>query len=294
MFSAVSGSQLAPVELAHTVPASRTPRFNSEWDKKTGQGKMQQGWIKLHRTLTENPLWKNEQFSRGQAWVDLLLNTNHAPGYFRTANGRRVDVARGQCGMSQLTMSKRWKWSRGKVKRFLSELEKDQNIVQQTVQQNSLLTICNYEKFQSSEDLTVQPIGQQTGQQADNKRDSKRDTNKNVKNDNNEKNEENLKDSVFFTEFWSVYPGPRKRDKPKAKALFNKQNQSTQELIINHIKHRSLNDPQWLKDNGNFIPGPVPFLNQNGWTDEYRVNELSRFDAKTQKSVGALQEFVNG
>ena len=106
--------------------------------------------------------------------------------------------------------------------------------------------------------------------------------------------EESLPDKTLFDDFWKIYPGLRKKDKPKSRTLFNKQNRETQELIINHIRHRSENDPCWLEGNGKFIPGPVPFLNQNGWTDEYRVNELSRFDAKTQKSVGALQEFVNG
>jgi len=101
-------------------------------------------------------------------------------------------------------------------------------------------------------------------------------------------------DNCLFDIFWENYPGPRKKDKPKSRKLFNKQDRETQELIINHIMHRQDNDNEWTKSNGDFIPGPVPFLNQNGWTDEYRVNELSRFDAKTQKSVGALQEFVNG
>jgi hypothetical protein len=296
MISAVSGSQLAPVELAHNVPASRTPRFNSERDEKTGHEKMLQGWIKLHRTLTENPLWKDEKFSRGQAWVDLLLNTNHAHGYFRTANGRRVDVGRGQCGMSQLTMSKRWQWSRGKVKRFLSELEKDQNIIQQTVQQNSLLTICNYSKYQTSEigASTIHGTISETvsEQQTVNKRDSKRDTNKNEENDNNGKNEKKLPvevDNPLFNTFWKIYPGPRKRDKPKAKTLFNKESKATQELIVNHIKHRSLNDPQWLKNSGDFIPGPVPFLNQHGWTDEYRATgSESRFTDLTQKNINTV------
>ena len=100
--------------------------------------------------------------------------------------------------------------------------------------------------------------------------------------------------NILFDDFWKIYPGPRKNNKPKAKTLFNKQNKATQELIINHIRHRSLNDPEWLKDNGDFIPGPVPFLNQNRWTDEYRVNELARFDETTQHNISVLKDFVDG
>jgi len=88
-----------------------------------------------------------------------------------------------------------------------------------------------------------------------------------------------------FDEFWRIYPGSRKNNKPKARTLFNKQTKSTQELIINHIKHRSLNDPNWIADNGKYIPGPVPFLNQHGWTDEYRTNKLSAYSEQTQKNI---------
>lgn len=176
-----AGSQLAPVDLAHNVPALRHRVLNLIG---TINGTLiVQGWIKLHRTITQNQLWLVDPFSRGQAWVDLLLQANHSPGYFRTANGARVDVDRGQCGMSQLTMSKRWKWSRGKVKRFLKELEKDGNICLQTVQRNTVLTICNYSKYQDESSSMVQ----QTDNKQDNKQDNKRGTNKNVKNVNNEK-----------------------------------------------------------------------------------------------------------
>jgi hypothetical protein len=154
---------------------------------------MKQGWIKLHRSLKDSDLWLDGIFTRGQAWVDILMNTNHKSGYFRTANGRRVDIARGQCGMSQLTMAERWQWSRGKVKRFLNELEKDGNVVQQTVQQNSVLTVCNYSKYQDkdAEDDTIHGAvnGQQTVQQTD----SKRYTNKNDKKEKKEKNDKKYK-----------------------------------------------------------------------------------------------------
>ena len=38
---------------------------------------MNQGWIKLHRTLQDNKLWYSEPLTKGQAWVDLILLANH-------------------------------------------------------------------------------------------------------------------------------------------------------------------------------------------------------------------------
>lgn len=128
-------------------------------------------------------MWLCEPFTRGQAWVDLIMLANHKEGYIRV-RGVRYEVKRGQVGWSEVALAKRWKWSRGKVRRFLQELEEnDSQIVQQKTNVTTLLSIVNYDKFQSNDtaNRTASDTadGQQTVQQTD--------TNKNVKNDKNGK-----------------------------------------------------------------------------------------------------------
>ena len=106
------------------------------------------GFIKLYRGLQNNPLWTSEPFTKGQAWVDLLLSAAYKDSFFMV-HGVKVEVKRGQVGMSQLTMSKRWRWSRNKVRRFLDALEHEQMLEQQTNQLTTVVSICNYEEFQS-------------------------------------------------------------------------------------------------------------------------------------------------
>ena len=106
-------------------------------------------YASINRKLIESDLWLSEKFTRGQAWVDLVLLANYKPGYFRV-RGIRVDVDRGQVGRSELALSERWGWSRGKVKRFLTELENDHRIVQQKTRVTTLIYIVNYEKYQKS------------------------------------------------------------------------------------------------------------------------------------------------
>lgn len=139
---------------------------------------MYQGYIKLWRKVQDSDLWKEEKFTRGQAWVDLIMLANHKPGHIRI-RGIKIDIDRGQLAYSELSLSKRWKWSRGKTRRFLQELSSNpvQQIEQQTNNLTSLITIINYEQYQG----TIQ----QTVQQTDTKQDTKRYTNKNVKNDKN-------------------------------------------------------------------------------------------------------------
>ena len=50
--------------------------------------------IKLHRQIEDNPLRFSEPFTRAQAWIDLLLLTNHDYGIFYV-RGNRVEVPRG-------------------------------------------------------------------------------------------------------------------------------------------------------------------------------------------------------
>lgn len=156
---------------------------------------MEKGWVAIHRSICENDLWFLEPFTKAQAWIDLVLNANHKDGEINI-RGNIIHIKRGQIGWSQITMAKRWRWSRQKVRRFLEYLIIKQMIsidnseitprqLQKTIQQNeqqkkrkltSITTIINYEQYQ-----TLQQTIQQTIQQKDNRR----YTNNNDNNDNN-------------------------------------------------------------------------------------------------------------
>ena len=132
------------------------------------------GWIKIHRCLLENPIYNCEPFDRTHAWIDLLLLANHKEGYFYK-RGIRVDVKEGQVGYDIDSLGKRWKWSRGKVERFLNSLENDQNIVRQKNNVTTLISIVKYKEYQTNDNANEHQTIKQTN------------TNKNVKKEKNEK-----------------------------------------------------------------------------------------------------------
>lgn len=138
------------------------------------------GWIKLHRKIFDNPMYFSEPFTRMQAWIDLLLLANHSGQYFYI-RGNRIDVKRGEVAHSMESLAQRWKWSRGKVLRYISQLENSQMIVQQKNHVITKLSITNYNTYQSDGTTDSTTDGQQTVQQTD--------TNKNDKNDKNENKE---------------------------------------------------------------------------------------------------------
>lgn len=136
------------------------------------------GWIKLWRVLCEHSLWLEEKFTRGQAWVDMLLMAAHSRAHVRI-RGVKVSLNPGQLAVSEVQYAKRWQWSRGKVRRFLSELEQqdEPQIEQQKTNITTVVTILNWTEYQ--EDNTADRTASDTanGQQTD--------TYKNVKNVHN-------------------------------------------------------------------------------------------------------------
>lgn len=141
------------------------------------------GWVSIHRQIQDNPLWRADPFSRGQAWVDLILLANHKDSYMMV-RGNRIDVKRGQVARSQEALAERWKWSRGKVSRFLKDLEIEQQIEQQKSNILSIVTIINYDKFQenhTTEVATDEASNKATnGQQAIRQTDTNNNKNNNI------------------------------------------------------------------------------------------------------------------
>src|ERR1035437_6771916 len=127
---------------------------------------MHRGYIKIFRCIQDNPYWLDKPFSRAIAWVDLIIIANHKSASIRK-RGIKIVVDRGQVGWSERDLAERWGWSRGKVKRFLNELENEQQIRQQNGPQNlnvtSLITIVNYPKSQSAEPQNDPQTDPQTG-----------------------------------------------------------------------------------------------------------------------------------
>ncbi len=108
---------------------------------------MTKGWISIHRQIMKSEDYLKEKFTRIQAWIDLLLLANYEDSYIHK-RGIRIKVCRGQIAKSMEELAERWQWSRGKVNRYLNELEMEQQIVQQKSNLISLISIVNYSRYQ--------------------------------------------------------------------------------------------------------------------------------------------------
>jgi len=108
------------------------------------------GWIKLYRSLQDNWIWKKKPFSRGQAWVDLLLNANYQDKKF-PLGADIVEVERGEIITSELKLMEQWGWSKSKVRKFLETLEKDSMIVKKTDRKKTTIKLVQFSDYQDIE-----------------------------------------------------------------------------------------------------------------------------------------------
>jgi DNA replication protein DnaD len=108
------------------------------------------GYIKLHREISDHWLWDEKPFSKGQAWIDILLMANHDTKKFTLGN-ELIEVERGSCITSELKLMDRWGWSKTKVRDFLELLQKDKMLAKKSDKKKTTLTVCNYCVWQDSE-----------------------------------------------------------------------------------------------------------------------------------------------
>lgn len=220
------------------------------------------GWIKLYRQLSDNEIWLSEKFTDGQAWVDLLLLANHKNGFIKV-RGIRIDILAGQCGYSVVSLAKRWKWSRGKVIRFLEFLVKENmiKIVQQNNKLSTIISIINYTNYQYVGTTNDTTDGQQT------------DTNKN---DKNEKN--NI--SVIFDQFRIEFPGTKRGLNTELNNFLKKNKPETIQLLLPSLK-KEKEHREALIESGQFVPqwkNLSTWINQRCWEQEFR--DLKQSESK--------------
>lgn len=105
------------------------------------------GWIKVSRSLSEHWLWHDEPFSRGQAWIDLLMLADYKDNKV-AYKGEIIDSKRGDVNRSITYLADRWQWSRDKVRRFLKTLEADGMIRVSATKHRTTISIENYTFYQ--------------------------------------------------------------------------------------------------------------------------------------------------
>jgi hypothetical protein len=106
---------------------------------------MANGWIRLHRQTLESQVFSDPELFR--LWCYLLLRASYRPTYFRG-----TEIQRGQVAFSYRVLSDSLGCSRGKLERAFKKLESMGNITVKAGRDFTVVTICNYDTYQSDEE----------------------------------------------------------------------------------------------------------------------------------------------
>lgn len=110
---------------------------------------MKTTYFKIDRGIQDHWLWADKPFSRGQAWIDLLLLAAYKD-HRGIVNGHIVTRKRGEVHASIVFLADRWGWSRNKVYRFLNELKKEQMVTTNGTADGTTLYIEKYAIYQDA------------------------------------------------------------------------------------------------------------------------------------------------
>lgn len=107
------------------------------------------GYILWYRKAESNPVLEDEKFDRLHAWLWMIERAN----YRRVTiifNGKKRQLKRGQFITSTRKLATAFGWSVAKVRRFLSDLERNNMIKMERNTNGTLLTIEKYTFYQGS------------------------------------------------------------------------------------------------------------------------------------------------
>lgn len=149
-----------------------------------------QGWITLHRELTQKPIWLNSTPEQKTILITLLLMVNHEEKAWEW-KGQKYTVQPGQmitslnsivekCGKGITTQN---------VRTALKRFEKMEFLTNKSTKQSRLITIVNWGKYQGAESKPNKgPNNQLTNDQQ--RPNNQLTTNNNDNNDNNDKDDD--------------------------------------------------------------------------------------------------------
>lgn len=122
---------------------------------------MHNGWIKIYRKFNQWE-WKQNPYMVA-LFIHLLVNANHEP-----TEWKGIIIERGQLVVGRDTLSKETGITQQSLRTCLKRLKSTNELTIKSTNKYSIITLCNYYKYQTLKNEINQQINQQTNQQLTN------------------------------------------------------------------------------------------------------------------------------
>ena len=223
----------------------------------------ERGYIALARGVLDHPVvGAKRPYSKYEAWTWLLLEAAWKERRVHVSNGRTdscATIQRGQLSYSLRYLARAWGWSVKPVRSFLNRLEKDTQIETQRGTAQTLITICNYETYQTTGIAGGTQAGIQSG------------TQRARKGHKTEEGKKETKDNgpSGFEDWYAIYPRKKKPD--AARKAFDKVMAEGVITLPDLMAKTFAFATHWKAQSAErrqFIPYPASWLGSGEYRDE--------------------------
>lgn len=243
------------------------------------------GWVKFHRKIEEWEWYTDANTFR--LFFHLVLKANH-----KSKNWKGVQIERGQLITSTDKLAEELNLTRQKIRTSLNKLKSTSEITIKATNKFTLITVENYDVYQSSEEestneITIKPTNKQPSNN------HQITTNKNVKNDKNEK-EDNIYSSVI--NYLNEKTGKKFTTKAQKNISLIKARQKEGRELEDFKKVIDVKSKQWLNTNMEMYLRPETlfgnkfesYLNQDVWV----VEEKKKTPGETRLGVPECESIL--
>lgn len=216
---------------------------------------MYRGYIKLWRKSFDSGMHRNHKL--WVVWTWILGNVTHKKINYM-AGSKIIELQPGQIIFGRKRLASELAMSEPSVRTCLSFLQNHKNVTIKTTNKYSLLTVVNWEIYQS-ESHKVSSEATKTRPRPDHQPTTKQ----------TQKNKRINKKYDYpdaFEAFWFAYP--KKVGKMAAYNAWKKHKRhfTTDKILRSVHTHKKSKD--WKKDGGQYVPNPSTYINQHRWEDD--------------------------
>src|SRR6266852_4199035 len=110
------------------------------------------GYVRLHRKILENALFKDKPAAWFKIWVYILLRANWRESVFRPRQGEPISVPAGSLVTSLEKLGTHAGLSKEHARRCLDYLERTRSVTLRRTHHWTMITVVNWEAYQQSDD----------------------------------------------------------------------------------------------------------------------------------------------
>lgn len=224
-----------------------------------------EGWIKLHRKFLGWEWYKSDHMVH--LFIHLLVSANTTD-----CNWKGITIKRGQLVIGRNEISHITGISIQSVRTCLKRLKSTNEITIESTNQYSIITICNYDSYQSREKPSNQQTNHQTNKQLTSDQPA---TNHNIRIEEGKERKENKENNILrvsFDNFWNLYD-KKIGSKEKIFKKWEKLSDVERDKIMTSLPEfkSRIRDKQYQ-------PHPETYLNNRRWEDEVSSSSENPFE----------------